>query len=219
MTPQFFPVIFSLMLYTYRHHSAPLLSPVCPFYILYPPPCSAPLDTTLSSATYPSLILASCLHPSSSAYTDHPSVYLQTIGYDPIIPPEVTAEFGVQQFSLDEIWPQCDYITVHTPLLPSTTGTLPPSTAGICPLLSNTGTPPSWLSQQLHPPCPPPQVHPPFMPSPQAPPPSPLTVMPVPVLHLRYTPLLPTTIGATSIAHHLMPPLTCEAWYMSLSHP
>ncbi|KAM3916713.1 D-3-phosphoglycerate dehydrogenase isoform 2-T2 [Leptodactylus fuscus] len=46
----------------------------------------------------------------------------KTIGYDPIIPPEVTAEFGVQQFPLDEIWAQCDYITVHTPLLPSTTG-------------------------------------------------------------------------------------------------
>ncbi|KAM9305074.1 D-3-phosphoglycerate dehydrogenase [Gastrophryne carolinensis] len=50
------------------------------------------------------------------------SFQMKTIGYDPIIPPEVTAEFGVQQFPLDEIWPQCDYITVHTPLLPSTTG-------------------------------------------------------------------------------------------------
>ncbi|KAM3916712.1 D-3-phosphoglycerate dehydrogenase isoform 1-T1 [Leptodactylus fuscus] len=50
------------------------------------------------------------------------SFQMKTIGYDPIIPPEVTAEFGVQQFPLDEIWAQCDYITVHTPLLPSTTG-------------------------------------------------------------------------------------------------
>nr|DBA18872.1 TPA: hypothetical protein GDO54_014767 [Pyxicephalus adspersus] len=50
------------------------------------------------------------------------SFQMRTIGYDPIIPPEVTAEFGVQQFSLEELWPQCDYITVHTPLLPSTTG-------------------------------------------------------------------------------------------------
>ncbi|XP_053326867.1 D-3-phosphoglycerate dehydrogenase [Spea bombifrons] len=47
---------------------------------------------------------------------------MKTIGYDPVIPPEVTAEFGVQQFALEEIWEQCDYITVHTPLLPSTTG-------------------------------------------------------------------------------------------------
>ncbi|KAM4698457.1 D-3-phosphoglycerate dehydrogenase [Rhinophrynus dorsalis] len=50
------------------------------------------------------------------------SFQMTTIGYDPIIPPEVTAQFGVQQFPLEEIWEQCDYITVHTPLLPSTTG-------------------------------------------------------------------------------------------------
>ncbi|XP_075687112.1 D-3-phosphoglycerate dehydrogenase isoform X2 [Rhinoderma darwinii] len=50
------------------------------------------------------------------------SFQMKTIGYDPIIPPEVTAEFGVQQLPLEEIWEQCDYITVHTPLLPSTTG-------------------------------------------------------------------------------------------------
>ncbi|XP_071977745.1 D-3-phosphoglycerate dehydrogenase [Engystomops pustulosus] len=52
------------------------------------------------------------------------SFQMKTIGYDPIIPPEVTAEFGVQQFPLEEIWGQCDYITVHTPLLPSTTDRL-----------------------------------------------------------------------------------------------
>ncbi|NP_001091250.1 phosphoglycerate dehydrogenase S homeolog [Xenopus laevis] len=50
------------------------------------------------------------------------SFQMRTIGYDPIIPAEVTAQFGVQQFPLEEIWEQCDYITVHTPLLPSTTG-------------------------------------------------------------------------------------------------
>ncbi|XP_063286975.1 D-3-phosphoglycerate dehydrogenase [Pelobates fuscus] len=50
------------------------------------------------------------------------SFQMKTIGYDPVIPPEVTAQFGVQQFPLEEIWTQCDYITVHTPLLPSTTG-------------------------------------------------------------------------------------------------
>ncbi|XP_075034863.1 D-3-phosphoglycerate dehydrogenase [Mixophyes fleayi] len=50
------------------------------------------------------------------------SFQMRTIGYDPVIPPEVTAEFGVEQLLLEEIWEQCDYITVHTPLLPSTTG-------------------------------------------------------------------------------------------------
>lgn len=47
----------------------------------------------------------------------------QTIGYDPIITPDVSATFGVEQLPLEQIWPRCDFITVHTPLLPSTTGT------------------------------------------------------------------------------------------------
>uniref|UniRef100_A0A9J8AAP4 D-3-phosphoglycerate dehydrogenase n=1 Tax=Cyprinus carpio carpio TaxID=630221 RepID=A0A9J8AAP4_CYPCA len=49
---------------------------------------------------------------------------MKTIGYDPITPPEVSASWGVEQMSLEELWPQCDYITVHTPLMPSTTGLL-----------------------------------------------------------------------------------------------
>lgn len=51
----------------------------------------------------------------------------QTVGYDPIIAPEVSASFGVQQLPLEEIWPLCDFITVHTPLLPSTTGMYVPA--------------------------------------------------------------------------------------------
>ncbi|XP_075896019.1 D-3-phosphoglycerate dehydrogenase [Nelusetta ayraudi] len=49
---------------------------------------------------------------------------MRTIGYDPITPPEVSATWGVEQMSLEQLWPQCDYITVHTPLLPSTVGLL-----------------------------------------------------------------------------------------------
>ncbi|XDV29999.1 hypothetical protein PO909_033010 [Leuciscus waleckii] len=49
---------------------------------------------------------------------------MKTIGYDPITPPEVSAGWGVEQMSLEQLWPQCDYITVHTPLMPSTTGLL-----------------------------------------------------------------------------------------------
>ncbi|XP_073502186.1 D-3-phosphoglycerate dehydrogenase [Phyllobates terribilis] len=60
------------------------------------------------------------------------SFQMKTIGYDPIIPPEVTAEFGVQQFPLEEIWGQCDYITVHTPLLPSTTGLINDAAFSMC---------------------------------------------------------------------------------------
>ncbi|KAL4636184.1 D-3-phosphoglycerate dehydrogenase [Arapaima gigas] len=49
---------------------------------------------------------------------------MKTIGYDPITPPEVSVTWGVEQMSLEQLWPQCDYITVHTPLMPSTTGLL-----------------------------------------------------------------------------------------------
>uniref|UniRef100_A0A2K5C6H1 D-3-phosphoglycerate dehydrogenase n=1 Tax=Aotus nancymaae TaxID=37293 RepID=A0A2K5C6H1_AOTNA len=57
---------------------------------------------------------------------------MKTIGYDPIISSEVSASFGVQQLPLEEIWPLCDFITVHTPLLPSTTGLLNDSTFAQC---------------------------------------------------------------------------------------
>ncbi|CAN2391107.1 phosphoglycerate dehydrogenase activity [Pristimantis euphronides] len=60
------------------------------------------------------------------------SFQMKTIGFDPIIPPDVTAEFGVQQFPLEEIWGQCDYITVHTPLLRSTTGLINDSAFSKC---------------------------------------------------------------------------------------
>uniref|UniRef100_H3DHP8 D-3-phosphoglycerate dehydrogenase n=1 Tax=Tetraodon nigroviridis TaxID=99883 RepID=H3DHP8_TETNG len=49
---------------------------------------------------------------------------MRTIGYDPITPPEVSASWGVEQMPLEKLWPQCDYITVHTPLMPSTVGLL-----------------------------------------------------------------------------------------------
>ena len=46
----------------------------------------------------------------------------QTIGYDPIIPAKVSAEFGVEWMELEHMWPKADYITVHTPLIPQTRG-------------------------------------------------------------------------------------------------
>ncbi|XP_042729609.1 D-3-phosphoglycerate dehydrogenase [Lagopus leucura] len=57
---------------------------------------------------------------------------MKTIGYDPIITPETSAAFGVEQLPLEQIWPRCDFITVHTPLLPSTTGLLNDSTFAKC---------------------------------------------------------------------------------------
>uniref|UniRef100_A0A8C3ZCF6 D-3-phosphoglycerate dehydrogenase n=1 Tax=Denticeps clupeoides TaxID=299321 RepID=A0A8C3ZCF6_9TELE len=57
---------------------------------------------------------------------------MRTIGYDPITPPDVSAAWGVEQMSLEQLWPQCDYITVHTPLMPSTTGLLNDETLAKC---------------------------------------------------------------------------------------
>ncbi|KAI0240729.1 D-3-phosphoglycerate dehydrogenase [Lamellibrachia satsuma] len=57
---------------------------------------------------------------------------MTTIGFDPITPPEVAASFGVKSMSLDEIWPQADYITVHTPLIPQTKNLLNDTTLGQC---------------------------------------------------------------------------------------
>ncbi|KAF7241405.1 D-3-phosphoglycerate dehydrogenase [Varanus komodoensis] len=57
---------------------------------------------------------------------------MKTVGYDPIILPEESAAFGVEQLPLEQIWPLCDFITVHTPLLPSTTGLLNDATFAQC---------------------------------------------------------------------------------------
>lgn len=45
---------------------------------------------------------------------------MTTVGYDPIIPAEVSAKFGVEWLPLEKLWPVADYITVHTPLIPQT---------------------------------------------------------------------------------------------------
>jgi len=45
---------------------------------------------------------------------------MKTIGFDPIVPAEVSAEFGVKSMTLEQIWPLADYITVHVPLIPQT---------------------------------------------------------------------------------------------------
>uniref|UniRef100_A0A1A8KHY9 D-3-phosphoglycerate dehydrogenase n=1 Tax=Nothobranchius kuhntae TaxID=321403 RepID=A0A1A8KHY9_NOTKU len=57
---------------------------------------------------------------------------MKTIGYDPITPPGVSASWGVEQMSLEQLWPQCDYITVHTPLMAATVGLLNDETFAKC---------------------------------------------------------------------------------------
>ncbi len=49
---------------------------------------------------------------------------MSTIGYDPLVSPEVVAKLGVELVPLDEIYRRSDFITVHTPLTEETRGIL-----------------------------------------------------------------------------------------------
>jgi len=46
---------------------------------------------------------------------------MTVIGYDPLLSPEKAQEHGVESVSrLEDLWPRCDFITLHTPLTPET---------------------------------------------------------------------------------------------------
>ena len=45
---------------------------------------------------------------------------MRIIGFDPIVSKEEAAKFNVESMSLDELYPQVDYITLHVPLIPQT---------------------------------------------------------------------------------------------------
>uniref|UniRef100_A0A6U4F3N0 D-3-phosphoglycerate dehydrogenase n=1 Tax=Phaeomonas parva TaxID=124430 RepID=A0A6U4F3N0_9STRA len=45
---------------------------------------------------------------------------MRLVGYDPALPQEVADEYGIELASLEAIWPQADFITLHTPLTPDT---------------------------------------------------------------------------------------------------
>lgn len=47
---------------------------------------------------------------------------MKTIGYDPIVSADVAEQHNVEWLELEKLWPQVDYITVHTPLIPQTKG-------------------------------------------------------------------------------------------------
>lgn len=45
---------------------------------------------------------------------------MKTVGYDPFVSASSAAEMGVEFLQLEEMWPICDFLTIHVPLLPST---------------------------------------------------------------------------------------------------
>ncbi|XP_071451314.1 D-3-phosphoglycerate dehydrogenase [Hetaerina americana] len=57
---------------------------------------------------------------------------MRTIGFDPIVSREDAMGFGVEKMELAEIWPEADYITVHTPLIPQTKNLLNSQTLALC---------------------------------------------------------------------------------------
>jgi D-3-phosphoglycerate dehydrogenase len=46
---------------------------------------------------------------------------MTVVGFDPLLSPEKALEHGIESVSrLDDLWPRCDFITLHTPLNPET---------------------------------------------------------------------------------------------------
>ncbi|XP_054011869.1 hydroxypyruvate reductase-like [Hylaeus anthracinus] len=57
---------------------------------------------------------------------------MRVIAFDPILTPSEAVKLDVEKLSLDEIWPQADYITVHTPLIPQTRNLINSTTLAKC---------------------------------------------------------------------------------------
>ncbi|XP_033327573.1 hydroxypyruvate reductase [Megalopta genalis] len=57
---------------------------------------------------------------------------MRVIAFDPVLTVEDAAQLQVEKLSLDEIWPQADYITVHTPLIPQTRNLINAATLAKC---------------------------------------------------------------------------------------
>ncbi|XP_795649.3 D-3-phosphoglycerate dehydrogenase [Strongylocentrotus purpuratus] len=57
---------------------------------------------------------------------------MTTIGFDPIVPAEEAKQYNIEWQTLEQMWPRCDYITVHTPLIPQTKGLLGDASFKLC---------------------------------------------------------------------------------------
>ncbi|KZC08895.1 PREDICTED: hydroxypyruvate reductase [Dufourea novaeangliae] len=57
---------------------------------------------------------------------------MRVIAFDPILTAEDATNLAVEKLTLDEIWPQADYITVHTPLIPQTRNLISATTLAKC---------------------------------------------------------------------------------------
>lgn len=57
---------------------------------------------------------------------------MRVIGFDPITTAEEAKAAGIEKMELEQIWPQADYITVHTPLIPATRNLISTDTLAKC---------------------------------------------------------------------------------------
>lgn len=57
---------------------------------------------------------------------------MRTIGYDPIIPGDFVRKFNIEPMELDAVFPEADFITVHTPLVEATRGLVGERTLKLC---------------------------------------------------------------------------------------
>lgn len=57
---------------------------------------------------------------------------MRIIGFDPITTDAEAKAAGIEKMELEEIWPLADYITVHTPLIPSTKDLICAATLSKC---------------------------------------------------------------------------------------
>eukprot|EP00008_Paramoeba_atlantica_P012094 CAMPEP_0201492736 /NCGR_PEP_ID=MMETSP0151_2-20130828/34531_1 /ASSEMBLY_ACC=CAM_ASM_000257 /TAXON_ID=200890 /ORGANISM="Paramoeba atlantica, Strain 621/1 / CCAP 1560/9" /LENGTH=554 /DNA_ID=CAMNT_0047879729 /DNA_START=22 /DNA_END=1686 /DNA_ORIENTATION=+ len=57
---------------------------------------------------------------------------MRTIGYDPIIPAEFVAKFGITALPINDVFAQSDILSVHTPLVESTRNLLGKKTFPLC---------------------------------------------------------------------------------------
>lgn len=57
---------------------------------------------------------------------------MRVIGYDPITTAAEAKQAGIEKLELEQIWPQADYITVHTPLIPATRNLISTATLAKC---------------------------------------------------------------------------------------
>ncbi|KAI6206153.1 D-3-phosphoglycerate dehydrogenase [Aphelenchoides besseyi] len=57
---------------------------------------------------------------------------MKVIGFDPVVTQAEAAKQKIKWCNLEDIWPQADYITLHVPLLPQTTGFINRCTLAKC---------------------------------------------------------------------------------------